>query len=148
MKKRVLLNLHKKYIKGTGSKIAVENKTILLCHLTKAVINGISLNSGEVYITTRALKHLYDKKPAEEYDFIIRHLHAITKYPTLIYENKDSKRGGFCLVEKNLKNEDYLCSIEVVDSKIYVATAFRIRDKKYIESYKLLWSWEDDVPPS
>jgi hypothetical protein len=39
------------------------------------------------------LKHLYDKKPAEECDVLIDIIHIIVKFPDIILENKSGKRG-------------------------------------------------------
>ncbi|MBU2545173.1 hypothetical protein KKC65_01805 [Patescibacteria group bacterium] len=95
----------------------------------------------------KSSKTCYDKKPAEQYDFIIRNLHTIVKYPDSIYKNKDGKRGDFCLV-KELKNKKYLCSIEDKGmGEISIATAFRT-DDKYLGKYELLWSWKDGTPSS
>ena len=93
MKRRLLLELHKSYIEGTRSRDIVIVKRILLCHLTNIVKKNCNFLDCSVYITTRALKHVYDKRPAEEYDYIIRNLHTITKYPDFIYKNKDGKKG-------------------------------------------------------
>ena len=104
----------------------------------------------KVYLTSRALKHIYDKRPAEEYDALLNFIPQIITFPTRIYQNKNGKRGAYCFVKK-IANEDYLVSLEnSVDEPrgIYLVTAFRIRTDKYLEGYKLLWSWEDDVPPS
>lgn len=155
MENESLPSLHKKYIKGTSPKAIVMDKKILLCNLTNAVKRGGNFSSGSVYITTKVLKHIYDKKPAELYDFIIKNLPQIVKYPNHIYRNKNGKRGDFCLV-KSLKNEKYLCSIEICEvcidtekkqEEIYIATVFRT-DDKYLEKYELLWSWRDDIPSS
>lgn len=157
MKKEILQYFFEKYIKGTSEKAIVVDRKIFLCHLTNAVCDGIKIasNVGKVYITSRALKHLFDKKPAEEFFFLVDNLHKIVKYPDKIYQNKTSKRGGYCLV-KRIGDLDYLCSIEVVKilcdgielEEIQIATAFRLRDNDYIKKYILLWSWEDGAPPS
>lgn len=145
-------SLHKKYIKGTAPKFIVVDKKFFLCNLTNVVKREVKFTSNKVYITTKMLKHIYDKKPAELYDFIVQNLYQIVKYPDHIYKNKSTKRGDFCFV-KLLKNEKYLPSIEVCagDNKnqeeIYVATVFRT-DEKYLEKYELLWSWRDDIPSS
>lgn len=146
-----LYSLHKKYIKGTPPGSIVMIKKILLCKLINTVRRDCNFSSSGVYVTTKMLKHIYDKKPAELYDFIIENLVKIAKYPEHIYKNKSSKRGDFCFV-KTLKNEKYLCSIEIYNSEenkeeIYVATVFRT-DDKYLEKYELLWSWRDDIPSS
>lgn len=145
----------------------VADRKIFLCYLTKAVLHGISItnNSGGVYATSQCLKHLFDKKPAEEFFFIIDNLHKVVKYPDKIYRNRDGKRGEFCLI-KRIGDFEYLCSIEIVKlssatinqslpglsnfqrggdiEEIQIATAFRLRDEDYIKKYTHLWSWEGD----
>lgn len=149
-------DLHKKYIEGTIEKAIVVDTYILLCHLSKASQAGADIQTQKVYITTRAVKHLYDKKPAEEYFFLIENLYKLVKVPDRIYENKNSKRGSFCLV-KHIKGNYYLCSIETTRrvtemgeeiEENYVATAFRVREENYLKNYKLLWSWKDGNPSS
>lgn len=155
-----LVKAHKKYIKGTKEKAYVADLTFLVCKLTNKVKEDLKFESFNVYITTRCLKHLYDKKTAEEYDATIRCVHQIIKYPDNIFENKDthSKRGDLCFV-KIVAGETYLCSVEkdVESSELqigkvnYIATCFRLRpDKKenYLKNYKLLWSWKGGEPSS
>ena len=93
------------------------------------------------------IKHLYDKKPAEEFDFIIDNLHKIIKYPNYIYKNKKEKRGDWCFVKK-IKNELYISSLEREEEILEIVTVFRIRKEKYLKNFKLLWSWENDRSPS
>jgi len=152
MQKEILKDFFEKHIKGTPYKAIVIDYKIFLCKLTNAVCSGVGIEDSnwKVYITSRALKHLFDKKPAEEFFFLIDNLRKIVKYPDKVYENKTSKRGEYCLI-KRISNFDYLCSIEVMKSplaEIQIATAFRLRDNDYIKKYTLLWSWEDGAPPS
>ncbi|MEK7172365.1 MAG: hypothetical protein AAB723_01755 [Patescibacteria group bacterium] len=168
---KILKDFFERYIKGTPYKAIVIDRKVYLCHLTNAVCNGIEIanNAGKVYVTSRALKHLFDKKPAEEFFFLIDNLYKIVKYPDKIYQNKTSKRGEYCLV-KRVGDSNYLCSIEIVKllpavfgsaefgafeygasdetEEIQIATAFRLRDSDYIKKYTPLWSWEDGTPPS
>ena len=83
----ILKNLYENYIKGTPAKSAVSGRTVFVCHLTNIVVQEIKLDS-RVYITTNCLKHIYDKRPAEEFDFLIDYAHKVVKYPDLIYKNK------------------------------------------------------------
>lgn len=152
-----LKEFFKKYIENTAEKVTVADRKICLCCLTKAVTRGIDIDYSmkNVYISTRCLKHLFDKKPAEEFLFIIDHLHEVVKFPDEIYKNKKGKRGEFCLIKK-IGSEKYLCSIEIVSinrdeeigetSEIQIATAFRLRDDKYIKNYTLLWDWGNGNP--
>ena len=52
-------------------------------------IVGIDLSCNKVYLNTRVLKHLYDKRPAEEFDLMIETLIDVVKYPNKIYKNKN-----------------------------------------------------------
>ena len=101
----------------------------------------------KIYLSTRALKHLYDKRPAEEYDSILRFVITTLSAPDYIYKNKDSKRGDVCFVKEIQKNS-YLVSVEECDGNPYFVTMFRVRKKSYLKNYSLLWSREDGEPPS
>lgn len=102
------------------------------------------------------LKHLYDSKPAEEYEFILHNLVSIIQYPDEIYQNRDSKRGQFAFV-KTIKDFQYLSSLETTivtplegttEEINFVVTTFRVRKKSYLQNYKLLWNWKGDIPSS
>lgn len=142
-----LENLHEECIKGTEKESVVANKRIMLCCLTYAVRRSVDFSSNNVYISTKALKHIYDKKPAEHYDSIIRSLHDMVRFPDHIYKNKNGKRGNYCLV-KGFGDKKYLCSIEDKGiGELNIVTVFRT-DDKYLAKYELLWSWKDDAPSS
>lgn len=148
MHTRVLEDLHTKYIKGTSKENMVPVIKVFICQLTVAVSKGIlnlrDSSHTKVYVNTRAIKHLYDKKPAEEYDFAINNTHKIIKYPDRVYMNKDTKKGNFLFVKK-IKNEHWLCSLEQTYSDtLELITCFRIRKDTYLNNYNLLWSWEGD----
>lgn len=164
-----LKGFFKRHIRNTPEKAIVIDRKIFLCNLTNAVLKGIELDDSikGTYITSRCLKHLYDKKPAEEFDFILNHLLEVVKHPDRIYKNLPGKRGSFCFV-KRLGNEEYFCTIEILEippavcgeaelgvsqlgqnsiaREIQIATAFKLRDEKYIKNYTLLWDWGDGDP--
>ena len=148
----IVVHLFKNYIKGSSKKAIVQLVEVNLCHFTSAVIRGVGLPCNKVYLNTRVLKHLYDKRPAEEFDFMTENIINVVKYPNKIYKNKDGKRGSLCFI-KEIKNSRYLVSLETIydDKKTAthceVATFFRV-DEKYLASYELLWKWEDGTPPS
>jgi len=157
--KQVLKELFEGYIEATSEKSVVENKTVLLCRLTNSVLNALGTVETKAYVTNRMLKHLFDSKPAEEFHFIVDHVHKVVKFPDRIYRNKNGKRGCFCFV-KRVKNDEYLCSLEIVNEEksvdistnvlggVYVVTAFRLRKPQYLNSYELVWSWKGDNPSS
>lgn len=151
-KRKVLPELFEQHIKDTPAGVLVPAKTVFLCNLTNVVREDVGFSSGKIYVTSRMVKHLYDRKSAEEFHFLINNIHTIVKYPDRIYKNKDSKRGDYCFF-KSLKGNPYLCSVEIVSSEDtleenYVATAFRLRKDSYLKSYELLWSWKDGAPSS
>lgn len=150
---RVIPELYKKYIRGTEKGVIVQNVQVLICNLTNAVITAVPANCNRVYINTRVLKHVYDKRPAEEFDFLIENVHHIIKYPTQIYLNGDGKKGDLCFVAE-IKNYKYLCSVEIkkdehsTHSFCEVVTFFRIQKESYLDNYKLIWEWKGGAPSS
>ena len=152
MSYKIASNLYTRYVKGTENGAIVQDVQIFLCNLTQAVVKGIGCDCVRAYIGTRALKHVYDKRPAEEFDFLLEHVHQITKYPDRVYRNKGGKRGNFIFVKK-LKNEKYICSVQEVlkegeNRRCEIATFFRVRKENYLASYDLLWEWKGDTPSS
>jgi len=150
------IKLHIDYVRNTPKKAIVQMVKVLLCHLPIAVSKGVPMPCNKVYINTRVLKHVYDKRPAEEYDFLIKHIENVTRYPDKVYKNKDGKRGSFCFV-KDLKNNKIFVSLEPIINNIRnekmtsyceVATFFRLNDDSYLTNYKLLWEWKGDNPSS
>ncbi|MFH0840801.1 MAG: hypothetical protein V1865_02385 [bacterium] len=147
----VVAKIFYKHIKNTPPKAIVTVETIYICRLTSIVLKITGLADFKVYLNTKVLKHLYDKRPAEEFDSIICHLHEIVKYPEKIYKNKTSKSGDYCLVKK-IDDFEYLISLQLSNEdgsiKISVVTAFRVRNEKYLKNYELLWSWKGGIPSS
>lgn len=147
----VVAGLYHKHIKNTPPKAIVIYETVYVCRLTSTVLKVVKFSDSKVHLNSKVLKHLYDKKPAEEFDSIVCHLHKIVKYPDRIYKNKTSKSGDYCLV-KNVDEFDYLCSLQFTkedgESKIAIVTVFRVRNEKYLKNYELLWSWKDGTPSS
>ncbi|MDD4804193.1 MAG: hypothetical protein PHN69_03385 [Candidatus Pacebacteria bacterium] len=141
---RVVPDLYERYIKGTEKHSIVQSINAFLCNLTKSVIKGIKCPCDKVYVTTRVIKHIYDKRPAEEFEFLIMNIHSVIKYPDFIYKNKSAKRGTYCFI-KEIKNNKYFCSVEIIEKDnietMEIATFFRVKDD-YLKSYELLWKWE------
>lgn len=129
-----LIGFFYKYIARRPYKGPVKDFMLFISYLCGEILCGF------VFISTRSLKHLFDKKPAEEFHFILDHIHLILIYPDKIYKNKTEKRGNICLVKK-IKGSEYLCSLEKGDTRrYYVVTAFRLRNSDYIKNYTLLWN--------
>lgn len=152
-KKSSAVDLADRYIRGTSKEAIVQNVQALVCGLSAAAIKGLGCaENSKAYIKTRVIKHCYDKRTAEEFDFLIHNIHIIVRLPDQIYKNKDPKRGDFVFV-KSLKNSRYLCSLQEVmvegDGKQFeVATFFRVTKESYLQSYDLLWEWKGGTPSS
>ena len=153
MQNNVATDLAERYIRGTEKEAIVQNVQALLCEITVATMRGITAVARKVYISTRMIKHLYDKRPAEEFDFVVYNIHLIARYPDAIYRNKDPKRGDFFFT-KSIKNKKYFCSLQHInvpvtgDSQFEIVTAFRIQKDSYLLSYDLLWEWKGGKPSS
>ena len=140
----VALDLFRKYVKGTEKGAIVQLVQALLCNLTAAVSRGIGCAGTRVYISTRVVKHAYDKRTAEEFDALITSVHLVVKYPAKIYKNKEGKRGKYCFM-KEIRNKKYICLIETVEkektTQCEVVTFFRT-DEGYLKNFELLWEWK------
>jgi hypothetical protein len=141
-----IYQLHRKHIANTPKDFVVVNKEIAICNLTHAVQKGINVNFRRVCLKSRVLKHIYDKRTAQVYDFIKNNLGKIIKFPDVIYRNHSCKRGGY-LFEKLVKGCLYCVVIEE-DSKnerFQVVTVFPTT-KAYLKKFKKLWSWKGGNP--
>jgi hypothetical protein len=149
-----LVQFHKRYVKGTAKKSPVPERVMHLATLTKAVIasNLFSNCNLKVYISTFTLKHMFDKRPAEEFEVLLCSLGHIVTYPDRIYDNKNSKRGSIAF-SKRIKNFVYFVPVEPVvmqknePIKLFIVSGFRT-DEDYLKNYKLLWSWKGGKPSS
>lgn len=133
-------------MRGTALEVAVRNVTVVAGMFPRAPLEKIGVINPRIYVSTRVLKHLYDKKPAEEFDFILENIPDILARPDHLYRNKSDKRGQFCLM-KQIESREYLASLEVIDGiygrEIQLVTAFRVRSEPYLKDYDLLWSRRD-----
>ena len=155
MRKKKLVCFFDQYIQGTQEKAFIIEQTMYLCRLSRKVNKCLRLSSQKIYITTKCLKHLYDRKPAQEFEVILKYINNILELPLEIYSNKQGKAGDYVFVNK-IGEERYLAVIEISKGLTetgfietnYVVTCFKIRDENYLKSYKLLWSWKDGTPSS
>ncbi len=154
MFKKAAENLFIRNVKGTlpGALVAVTEQ--LIARLTKKVGAVLKTADGaaKVYLSSRVIKHLYDKRTAQEFEVILKCAHLIVRLPNAIYENKDGKRGDFIFV-KQIQGAQYVVILEkqaTTSGEIYfsVVTAFRVRKTGYLENHRLLWTWRGDIPSS
>lgn len=134
-------SLYENSIIGTDEDAIVTDKTVVICQLTRAVQGFLNIEIGRVYLNARVLKHIYDKRPAEEFDFLLDNLFSIIKYPDKIYMNKSGKRGEKCFT-KIIRGKNHFVAFEICEGGIHLATAFRPKEN-YLKNYEQLWSWEE-----
>jgi hypothetical protein len=139
------------HIKGTPPQAIVRELTITFCSLTNEVQRVCSFDTGTVLITTKVIKKNYDKRTAEENDYILKNGWQVIHMPSSIYRNKSGKRGDF-LFAKKMNNNLYVASLEVSQSEgeysLYVVSVFRVRKESYLYGYELIWSWKGGEPSS
>lgn len=138
---RVVRNLYENSVRGSEKDAIVTDRIVVLCLLTKTVQNFLGIGAGKVHLNARVLKHVYDKRPAEEFDFLLDNLFSVVKYPDKIYLNKSGKRGEKCFTKK-MRGKNHFVSFEIVDEGIQIVTMFRPAEN-YLKSYEQLWSWEE-----
>lgn len=141
--------LHAEHIAGTNPENIVLEVEMVLCTPTKNTCLYIQDFDSKFYITTRSLKHMYDKRPAAEYDKVCEHMHSVVKYPDHIYVDKPGKRGNYCF-RKRIDGIDYLVVVEHNKEikKLSCVTGFFLRKESYLNNYDSLMSWEGGTPPS
>lgn len=147
MSQRALNSLFKKFVSRTKEKASIESSTILLCELSKSISNSLNI-SPKVYLTSFSLKHLYDKRTAEEFSFLLQNIIEIVKYPDRVLSNYSGKRGNIALV-KNVEGNWYFVPLEsqTTTGYLFLVTAFRVRDQRYFKHYKPIWSREGGYQP-
>ena len=148
MQKHTTSKLHERYIYGSQRDGEIPLFRTLLCHLTKETTYAISNKDayGKIFISTHWLKHLYDKRPAVDYDLIRNNIHTIVKYPDSIYRNRTKKRGQW-IFRKKIHGSDIITSLETLPTErpqYEIVTSFRIKEI-YLRDYNLIWSWEDSA---
>ena len=76
----------------------VADRRITVCNLTVIVSDvikndsGVDTGFGRVFMNTRCLKHLYDKRPAVEYEFLVNRKqasHLLKKHKLNIYNQNE-----------------------------------------------------------
>jgi hypothetical protein len=150
--KEKLWRVHEIYIRRTVLEAAIHQITIRVTTIAKTARRAMHCSKKKVYIHSRTLKHLYDKRPAEEFDFLIDHIASILRNPGYLFKNKEGKTGNFCIVKKMGKYH-YIVILEIKNKQtqneeIWIVTAFRLRNGNYIKNYDLLRSWRDDTHSS
>lgn len=133
-----LYYFHQLYIANTAHKAAVADNAFYVTRLTSIQMYTLKANSKVILISTRALKHMYDKRTAREYDLIIGQLYAIIQTPDMIVANPEH-HGSFGFV-KMIENKNYFASLEITQDYNYIVTCFLIKEK-YLGNKKIIRDW-------
>lgn len=147
MNENKLILAHEMYIKNQPDGAVVILEVISVALLSEIVQRALKLASPKVYIKTKNLKHMYEKRPESVYEFLLRNLDKIIHFPDRVYRNPAAKRGEFCFV-KQFKNELFLAAIEfnahpeTGEEINLIVTAFKIKHR-YVSKYELIWDWKD-----
>jgi hypothetical protein len=141
-----------RYIKDTPRKGYVKDLRVKVCDIPRKLKGKLKVADKRVYVTTKSLKHLYDVRPAEEFDFIVSNIDSFILKPMKIYEDKAGKTGSVCFY-KEIGEEAYFCILEVTPKSTHIVSAYRLSEvlekrKNYLAGYKLIWSWKVDLPSS
>lgn len=144
-----LWSFHEKHVRGSFKESIVETATLHLCNLSQAVYKSGLFNTISVYITTRSVKHMYDKRPAEEFDAVLSNLIETIRFPDTIYTNKDSSKRADLYLLKTIDNQVFFypveAKVETEGVKNYVVTGFRLpKPESYLKNYNPVWNWGSD----
>ena len=146
--------LHKSYIAGTINKEYVFLKSICLTSLRHQVKKKIHVSTSKTFISTKVLKHIYDrhyhdKKQTAIYHFIVKNLHEILKNPDIIRKDKEGKKKmGRIVFIKSFDDERYACTIKKSNIRkgkkllevLSVVTAFKTKnDGNYLSETSILY---------
>lgn len=152
-----LRDLFETCIEHTAPKALISLRRLYLGRVPRPVGKIISQltnsNNRHIYISTKALKHIYDrhiydKKIPEDFSLLLNNFIEIIKHPDCIYRNPLGKRGDF-LFAKEIGRRTFIIIVEIAREKncIEIVSAFNT-GKKYLKEYSLLWSGRTANPPS
>ena len=161
-----LRDLHKLYVKNTDQKSPIVLERALvgsLSNAVKEVLNGQheeEFNTRKVYISTKVMKHLYDKRTAQAYDAILTNIPLLIRHPQDIYLNKKDREGDYAFTcemevvdyEGNKSQEVYFCSLQIYEKEMDIVTVFVFTSERKLKNYlnqcTHIWNWRGDSPSS
>lgn len=140
----LIKDLFNKYIKNTGYKESITLLRTFVCTIRKELQQVIGIKDNTIFISTRSLKHIYDrhifdKKTPKDFYLIINNVNNIICNPERIYLNEDTKRGDFIFVKK-INNNIYACILEIINEEEIDIVSVYTTGEKYLDKFVLLWS--------
>ncbi len=137
------MDIYRKHIKGTYRKDLVPDIEMCLCNIKTSIRKKLTVDSAKVFLTARALKHIYDRiyldanKP-DDFALVIQNLHKIIGYPDKVCRNKKGRRGEFVFL-KGVNTQIFLSTLEKNNQgSLYVVTGF-IPKESYYKNLEEIW---------
>jgi hypothetical protein len=145
MSKDKLINLYSKHIKDTQNKELIKSIEIDIGSIPTSVKVSLGIHSSKIHITSFALKHIYDKHLykhhlANDFTFILNNIRSVVQKPDLVTSNNPSRKGDYCFI-KTIESQTIICSIQITNAKLYIVTAFILKDQGYLKGSSLLWKF-------
>ncbi len=151
--KKKIKEIFEQYICGKSRKDFVKQKIFRVGVLRKNISMIIPLLSNrEVYISTLALMHIYERRGAVLEEIVLPHFNALISFPEGIYVNKEgrNKRGQILFIKK-IDNHYLAVILEIVSihgqTSCQVVTVL-VCDYSYFRNLKCLWNGRTATPPS
>lgn len=147
-----LREFHERYVLGIRPGEHVVPEMHAISQITHEVSAVIGARATRIHIRSIALKHVYEKRNAYEYDVIIDNLDMMIRFPDFIYRNDDIKKADL-LFAKDIDGALYVCLVkqnahpETGQDISVIVTAFKTTPR-YLAKFKLIQSWKDGAPSS
>jgi hypothetical protein len=139
--------LYKKHVRGTAKDQSIPYERSYLCNLKNGPLKASGLPSKKIYISSFAVKHMYDKRITFEFETVLDNIHALLKYPDRVCENKpgSKKRGDVALIKK-IHDHHFVCLLENDEKMgdISVVTVHIIKPDD-VPKFKTLWVANTDI---
>ncbi len=151
--KNTLMILFNTDIKDKQPKDLVKKKIEKVGYLNKEIFeNTRGLYSRDIYISTKALMHIYEKRSEVLMETLLPGAYALLCYPEKIYMNKNGQsRRGDILFIRLYKNYQIIAVLEKGNFKqkpIYQVVTIFLGNENYLKGLKCLWNGRTATPSS
>lgn len=137
--------LYEDYIYGTDPKAIIEIKLVRVGVLSPDI--GKIVGARQVFLSSRALKHIHENRSDEHFGAILDNLHNIIIDPHTLYLDTPGKRETHIITKEIDKFGYFFCSIELVGKRtkthFEIVTVSPCNPDKYLKGYEQMWNRED-----
>ncbi|MBL8015182.1 MAG: hypothetical protein JNK26_03260 [Candidatus Doudnabacteria bacterium] len=142
------ITIHNRYVAETAPQVFITVKSFAILALNLYINRKLYFRDTVLILSTKTLKHIYDKRPLSDYLVLIKRLRAMISNPDAVYLNKPGRTADLVFTH-TYKDQLYLLAIEEnkKENELHLVTAFR-RRKKDMKGFTLIWSREGGEPPS